>query len=270
MWFDQLKDSLKLYIASKILNKSKESILLTKGNNIINVIKNQCNLKELNKMENISELYLKHKIPLSKMFNECYFWNKSFYTNWFTLDPRSSTELMIESILKYVPLNINKIIELGVGTGAVLITLSEYYKNATYTGIDICNHALNVAKINCERHNININLIKNNWLSDINDSYDLCIANPPYIFPHEEINEYAMFDPQKALFDNNPIWFYKEIEKKQHLFKYIALECNSNSETVSYYKYMPCFTYEESINNFNHSFYKSRIVIIDNTYLLNK
>ena len=262
-WFKKLNDSIKLYISSMILKKNKACILTTKGLDIMNIICNQSTNKELSKMELIAELYIKHSIPLSKIFNQSYFWNKCFYTNWFTLDPRSSTELLMESILKYIPTP-KTILELGVGTGALIISLLEYYPHAECTAIDICPRVLKVTQKNCERYNVNIKLIKNNWLSNINEPFDLCIANPPYILPEEKINDYAMFDPKKALFHKDPLWFYKEIEKKHHLFKYIALEFSSNNETSTYYTEMPIFVNnEDKTHNKTHKLGASRIVIIN-------
>lgn len=263
-WFKQLNDSIKLYISSVVLKKNKACILSNKGFDLIDIICNQSTSKEIERMKLIAELYIRYNMPLSKIFNEIYFWNKSFYTNWFTLDARSSTELLIESILKYIPTPPKTILELGVGTGALIISLLEYYPNAKCTAIDICEKVLKVTQKNCERYNANITLIKNDWLNNINEPFDLCIANPPYILPEEKINDYAMFDPQKALFHKDPLWFYKEIEKKHHLFKYIALEFSSNNETSTYYTEMPIFVNnEDKTHNKTHKLGASRIVIIN-------
>lgn len=126
--------------------------------------------------------------PISKIIGEKGFWDYTFYTNEFTLDPRPDSETLIDTTLKLLP---NKqeqysFIDLGTGTGCLLQTLLLEYKNAKGVGVDISEEALDVSKRNAKRHNLEN---RSEWMQgsweDFNLSFDhqfdLVISNPPYI-----------------------------------------------------------------------------------------
>lgn len=137
---------------------------------------------DLLELDRIIRERLKGK-PISKIFNEKYFWNYSFFVNENVLDPRPDSEIMIEEILKtYKNENLN-VLDLGTGSGCLIITILKLFSNFKGTGVDISEKALEVAKLNSNNLNVNnrIKFIKNNWNDGINEKFDIIISNPPYI-----------------------------------------------------------------------------------------
>lgn len=226
--FNKLNFNTQLYIASKILNISKEKLLVD-GFDITD------------SMNSIAKEYLIDHRPLSKIFNEKYFWKNCFYTNEYTLDPRPETEKLIELVISHKHNNIS-LLELGVGTGAIILTLIKEIPLCKATGIDISTEALQVCEKNAKNMNLKINLYKNNWLDNIDEHFDILVSNPPYLL-EEEINEnydVLKHDPKIALYGGQDgLLFYKSIAQKQHLFKYIYLEVPPirQSEVKQLFKY---------------------------------
>lgn len=186
-----------------------------------------------NKVGNNIELYTKIKQlsqtqQLSTIFREKYFWKDKFYTTKYTLDPRPDTEMILDIICNKYKNNTQslRILELGVGTGAVIISILKEFPHWKGVGIDISHKALKVATYNMRQHNIqNLVLKHNNWLENINDHYDILISNPPYLQPHEYHLGLNM-DPKLALIEPSDLYFYHKIAEKIHLFKHVICEIN--------------------------------------------
>ena len=124
------------------------------------------------------------------------FYNATFKVNQYTLIPRPDSELLVESALEIIkkedfkkPLSI---LELGVGSGAIILSImKEIKKNFSslfplikWKGTDISNDTLSVAKENAEQLSIDkfIEFECRNWIDGMNiDDYDIIISNPPYI-----------------------------------------------------------------------------------------
>ena len=213
MYFDRLNYNIQLYIASKVLNKTKEHLMVYGFGTTF-------------EMEEIATRHIIEHIPLSKIFNEKYFWKHCFYTNEHTLDPRPETEDLIELIISHGHTNVS-LLELGVGTGAVILSLMCELTLSRAIGIDISTDALNVCKRNADTMNVNPILLKNDWLNDFNEPMDILVSNPPYLL-RSEIDEnihFLRYDPDLALYGGDDgMKFYEQIADKQHLFKYIYLE----------------------------------------------
>ena len=122
--------------------------------------------------------------PIAYIFKEKEFWSKNFKVNKNTLIPRPETELMIEQLLKILKKKSSlRIVDLGTGSGCILISLMLELKTSSGIGIDISNKALKIANLNAFNLKIN-NKLKfwNRDVSDIfNNKFDLAISNPPYI-----------------------------------------------------------------------------------------
>lgn len=146
-----------------------------------------------------------HNEPISKIIHKRAFWNDIFYVNRDVLDPRPETELIIETIMQHVPTNSSiNILDLGTGSGCIILSLLREYKNAHGVGIDISSEAIEVAKKN--QQNLYIDKAEF-FCSDWNDfspkiKFDLIVSNPPYI-KSEEISllddNVKFFDPILAL-----------------------------------------------------------------------
>lgn len=143
--------------------------------------------------------------PMAYIIGYKDFWKHSFIVNRSTLIPRPETELIIEKVLQFyqnkdLPL---KILDLGTGSGCIIISILHEYPNASGIGVDISKDALSIAKKNSKLIKVNnrLKLIKSNWFDSIAGKFDIIVANPPYISEHENIeNSVKNFEPATALF----------------------------------------------------------------------
>jgi len=144
--------------------------------------------------------------PLSKIYGKKEFWGMEFATSENTLDPRPDSETLIEVALKHYkdkepP---KTILDLGTGTGCLLISLLCEFPNAQGIGIDLSDHALEIAQKNAESHGLatRCELIKGEWTANLDGKFDLIVSNPPYIasniIPNLE-KEVKNYDPILAL-----------------------------------------------------------------------
>jgi release factor glutamine methyltransferase len=124
------------------------------------------------------------KKPIAYLTNKKFFWKSEFFVTKDTLIPRPDTELIIEQILSLTK-NKNKmnILDIGVGSGCILLTILKERKNFYGTGIDISKNCLNISKINAK--NLNVDVRTKFYKSDVDKftqgKYDLIVSNPPYI-----------------------------------------------------------------------------------------
>ena len=123
----------------------------------------------------------KHSRPLPYIFKEKYFYGRPFYVDENVLIPRPETEISVQEIKKLTKTKDVKILEIGVGSGAVCITLSLELPFATIHGVDISTEALNIAKKNAKALSSPVSLWKSNLFEDVNEKYDIIYSNPPYI-----------------------------------------------------------------------------------------
>ncbi len=144
--------------------------------------------------------------PVAQLTGKREFWGLTFKVTQDTLDPRPDSETLIEAILakfpnREAPL---RVLDLGTGTGCLLLTVLSEYANAQGTGVDICTGALQVARENA----LNLGLanrahfLSSCWGEKVEGTYDLVISNPPYI-PSSTIPslapEVSQWEPKLAL-----------------------------------------------------------------------
>lgn len=125
------------------------------------------------------------KIPAQYILGECEFMNINFKVESGVLIPRADTEILVETILDYGKRHaINKIIDVGTGSGCIPISLGKFGIKELWA-IDISDTALRVAAENAKNNNVNINFIKSDLFKEISDSFegffDAVVSNPPYI-----------------------------------------------------------------------------------------
>ena len=184
-------------ILSKVLKKSREEILINLDSEI-----NKKQKKEF-------DFYLnkrKKKKPIAQILGFKFFWKSKFYINNSVLIPRPESEHLIEQALKYLPINkSNNLLDIGTGSGCLIISLLKERNKCKATAIDISIDALKVAKINAKMHHI-VNKIKflNIDIDKFNSNkYDLIISNPPYI-NKVDLNrlddDVRLYEPKLALF----------------------------------------------------------------------
>jgi release factor glutamine methyltransferase len=146
--------------------------------------------------------------PISKIIGRRAFWNNFFMVDSRVLDPRPDSETLVEAVLKdfQEPSKIKgelKILDLGVGSGCLLLTLLGIFNRAKGLGVDIDPGALAVAKANSMSLEIeNAEFILNNWNDGLEGAFDLVLSNPPYIKSGDIISlddEVRFYDPKIAL-----------------------------------------------------------------------
>ena len=141
--------------------------------------------------------------PLSKILRHKGFWKGDFITSKDVLDPRSDSETLIEAVLKTLP---NKsvpysFVDIGTGSGCLLISLLMEYKKAKGVGLDLSEDALKIAKKNALKNGVKAQFVKKDMCT-LNDSFDFAISNPPYIPTKviEKLEENVRsYDPVAAL-----------------------------------------------------------------------
>ena len=119
--------------------------------------------------------------PISHITGTREFWGRAFEVNSHVLDPRPETEVLISEALHRGPFS--NVLDLGTGSGCILLTLLSEWPNAFGTGCDISEDALGVARSNGERLGVIGRCIfrTSDWYTNVNGRYDLIISNPPYI-----------------------------------------------------------------------------------------
>ena len=122
--------------------------------------------------------------PIAYITNKKSFWSSEFFVTKDTLIPRPDTELIVENVLK---LTKNKdslrILDIGTGSGCILLSILKEKRNFYGTGIDISEKCLKITKINAINLKVNqrLKLLKTDVDKFISSKYDLIVSNPPYI-----------------------------------------------------------------------------------------
>jgi release factor glutamine methyltransferase len=162
-------------LMAKALGKSREYIIL----NYDKVLDIE-NLKYFKKLVHERST----RKPIAYLLNKKFFWKSEFYVNKNTLIPRPDTEIIIEQILKVTEHKNNlKILDIGIGSGCILLTILKERKNFYGTGIDISKDSLKVSKINAKKLFVEerIKFYKSDVDKFDQGKYDLIVSNPPYI-----------------------------------------------------------------------------------------
>ena len=162
-------------LLSLSLNKTREEILLN--------LEDKLNTNQINNYNKLINRR-KKKEPISYITGKKHFWNSEFYVNKNVLTPRPETELLVEEVLKrYKLVNKINILDIGTGSGCILISLLKQHKKWVGTGIDISKMAIKVAKSNAKIQQVNnrIRFIKSDVDKFLTGKYDLIVSNPPYI-----------------------------------------------------------------------------------------
>ena len=186
-------------LLAKALKKSREEILVNfdkkiDRNNIL-IYKKYINRRSKNE-------------PIAYILKEKEFWSKKFEVNRGTLVPRPETELLVEILLKMFNNKKVTILDIGTGSGCILISLLGTLKQSNGIGIDISKKATIVAKKNALRHKV-VNRVKfaNKSIEEIlYKKFDLIVSNPPYIERRDIKNlsdDIKKYEPRLALDGGN-------------------------------------------------------------------
>jgi release factor glutamine methyltransferase len=226
------------------------------------------------------------KFPTAYLLGNKEFYSMNFKVNENTLIPRPETEVIIEEIKKKFQNKKNfLVLDLGTGSGCILLSILKEFKNATGIGIDKYLETVKVARINSKQNNLSKRskffkldwsqkdffkqIIKINKAFSGNKKFDLVVSNPPYLLKHEinTLMPEVLYEPKESLYDNKDgLSFYKIVLPKINSLvsenSYIYLEINpKNKKNIE----KIC-----KINNLRNSHYikdlsgKHRFVLIKN------
>ncbi len=162
-------------LLSEAIKKNREYLII----NCKKKVKNK-NIKLFKKM-----LHKRKKgEPIAYILNKKEFWRNNFYVDKNVLIPRPDTEVLVEEVLKLFNINLKlNVLDIGTGSGCILLSILKERKNFYGTGIDISKKAIKVAIFNAKMHQLSNRVDFYN--SDVDKflfgKYDLIISNPPYI-----------------------------------------------------------------------------------------
>jgi len=148
---------------------------------------------------------VKNGVPLSRIYGVQEFWGRDFGLSPDTLDPRIDTETLISSVLKrFEGRHPRTILDLGTGSGCILVTLLCAFPQSFGVGIDLSEGAVRMARENALRHGVasRVAFLCGNWADCVEAQFDLIVSNPPYIENHvvqELAPEVVQYDPILAL-----------------------------------------------------------------------
>lgn len=158
----------------------------------------------------------KKRIPLQHITKEQAFMGYPFYVDEHVLIPRQDTETLAEEALKVLKPGM-RVLDLCTGSGCILISLMKMCEGLYGTGSDISEEALEVARKNACRLEVNATFIRSSLFEHISGRYDLIVSNPPYIRTsviQELQEEVRLHDPFIALDGKEDgLYFYREIIK---------------------------------------------------------
>jgi release factor glutamine methyltransferase len=183
-------------LMAKALDKNREYIILNNDKVL--------NIKNLEYFKRLVDERATRK-PIAYLLNKKFFWKSEFYVNKDTLIPRPDTEIIIEEILKVTKnKNYLKILDIGVGSGCIILSILKEKQNFYGTGIDISKNSLEISKLNAKK--LFMEKRVKFYQSDVDKftqgKYDLVVSNPPYIkrsdLKYLE-NDVIKFEPQLAL-----------------------------------------------------------------------
>ncbi len=141
--------------------------------------------------------------PMAYILGRREFWGREFAVGQGVLVPRPETETLIEAVLEAMPDRQAplRLVDLGTGTGCLLLTLLELYPNAQGFGVDRSPAALRYAAANRAAFGLarRATLIRGNWLEALAGPFDLVVANPPYIGTAELRDAETGHEPEGAL-----------------------------------------------------------------------
>ena len=158
--------------------------------------------------ELLSKRIEKH-YPLDKLIGHKGFYKYDFAVNEDVLSPRPDTEILVEKAVQISNQRKIQILDLGTGSGCILLSLLKENEQATGVGVDISAAALNVARQNAQQLGVNNRVswlntswFEENFINQFSHPFELIVSNPPYI-PEADITELAAevkdHDPLAAL-----------------------------------------------------------------------
>ena len=144
-------------------------------------------------------------VPVAHLVGIREFWSLPIKVNDSTLIPRPDTEMLVESALDICKENAH-ILDLGTGSGAIILALASEVPNATCVGVDLSQDAVELAIDNAKQLAIsNVQFKQSNWFENVTGTFGVIVSNPPYIDRNDEHLKQGdvRFEPLSALVADN-------------------------------------------------------------------
>ncbi len=183
-------------LMAKVIKKDRKYLLLNPKKKI--TVKDINDFKILIKKRSVGK-------PIAYLTNKKFFWKSEFIVSNDTLIPRPDTELVVENILKLTKNKKKlKVLEIGIGSGCILLSILKDKDNFYGTGIDISKNCIKISKMNADNLKLTsrVKFYKSNVDKFNLGKYDLIVSNPPYIKKHKLKyleRDVAKFEPRLAL-----------------------------------------------------------------------
>jgi release factor glutamine methyltransferase len=183
-------------LMSKAINRDRKYIIL---NN-----KKKVDEKQLKIFRNLIQKRSDRK-PIAYLTNKKFFWKSEFLVDNNILIPRPDTELIIDQVMKFTKHKNNlNVLDIGVGSGCILVSILKEKLNFYGTGIDVSKNCINISRINAINLKVNsrVRFYKSNVDKFNLGKYDLIVANPPYIIKNNLKyleKDVVNFEPKLAL-----------------------------------------------------------------------
>ena len=205
-----LNEGISILQKNKIANPQLDSEILLSNSikrdkkYIILNPKEVLNSEQLGKFKSLIERRKKGE-PIAYLINKKEFWKDEFFVNKDVLIPRPDSELIIEQVLKiYSKDDQLQILDIGTGSGCILLSILKERSNFYGTGIDISKKSINVSKFNAKQLNLTnrVKFFHSSVDNFNNGKYDVIVSNPPYI---EQLSlkylekDVVNFEPKLAL-----------------------------------------------------------------------
>ena len=205
-----LNKGIKILQKNKIANPQLDSEILLSNSikrdkkHIILNPKENLNSDQLVKFKSLIERRKKGE-PIAYLINKKEFWKDEFFVNKDVLIPRPDSELIIEQVLKIYSKDMQlQVLDIGTGSGCILLSILKERSNFYGTGIDISKKSINVSKFNAKQLNLTkrVKFFHSSVDNFNNGKYDMIVSNPPYI---EQLSlkylekDVVNFEPKLAL-----------------------------------------------------------------------
>ena len=205
-----LNEGINILQKNKIANPQLDSEILLSNSikrdkkHIILNPKEILNSEQLEKFNSLIERRKKGE-PIAYLINKKEFWKDEFFVNKDVLIPRPDSELIIEQVLKiYSKDDQLQVLDIGTGSGCILLSILKERSNFYGTGIDISKKSINVSKFNAKQLNLTnrVKFFHSSVDNFNNGKYDIIVSNPPYI---EQLSlkylerDVVNFEPKLAL-----------------------------------------------------------------------
>ena len=182
-------------VLSNLLKKQRENLLINLNEEV-----------SKNVVDKFEKLIFRraNREPLAYILKNKEFWSKDFFVDRNTLIPRPETELLCESVIRIFKNKNLHILDMGTGTGCIILSILSEIKGAKGVGVDVSSKAIKVAKKNANKLGLDkrVKFINKSLDNIYGYKFDLIVSNPPYIKTSEIINlpdDVKRYEPNLAL-----------------------------------------------------------------------